>query len=412
MEDIRTTCRSCNSKNLETIIDFGNQPWCNDFHPINDIYKVNKYPLTLVYCHDCTLLQLNYTVKKEVMFLNHTYVSGTTNTLKQHFYNVVKENIAQFNIQPDDIIMDIGGNDGTKLLQYKSLGMKNTVNVESATNIADISKTNGIKTINTFFNETISMKGYEKNVKLMLASGVFFHLEELHGVIKGIKNSLKDDGIFVVEFMYAKSMIKNVAFDGIYHEHLCYYTLKSLEALMKPYGFVVFDAYESPIHGGSVIAKLCFEHNPLATIKTERYHETVTFENLYMSYENIKGFANKVKAQKEEFMKQIQFYIDKGINIYAFGAPAKGNTLLNYYGLNSSIIKYIFEKNQLKVGLYTPGTNIPIVNENEAERLIPNDSIVLTLAWNFFDEIVNNNSNLLNKGIKFIKPFSTKFEII
>ena len=181
---------------------------------------------------------------------------------------------------------------------------------------------------------------------------------------------------------------------------------------MKPYGFVVFDAYESPIHGGSVIAKLCFEHNPLATIKTERYHETVTFENLYMSYENIKGFANKVKAQKEEFMKQIQFYIDKGINIYAFGAPAKGNTLLNYYGLNSSIIKYIFEKNQLKVGLYTPGTNIPIVNENEAERLIPNDSIVLTLAWNFFDEIVNNNSNLLNKGIKFIKPFSTKFEII
>ena len=255
-------CRSCKSKNISQILDLGHHPWCNNFLTENELGEENLYPLNLVYCNDCELLQLDYTVPKETMFKNHTYVSSTTKTLKKHFLELAIENKNQFNLNEDDLILDIGGNDGTQLLQYKSIGLKNVINVESADNISEISAKSGVKTINEFFNEeTVDKFIGEKTVKLINASGVFFHLEELHSVIEGIRKCLMDNGVFVVQFMYAGTMVEKLNFDGIYHEHLCYYTLKSLSNLLEPYGLEIFDSYYSEIHSGSMVAKVCKQNS-------------------------------------------------------------------------------------------------------------------------------------------------------
>jgi len=311
------------------------------------------------------------------------------------------ENKEQFNLNSDDLILDIGGNDGTQLLQYIKAGITNVLNVESADNIAQISIDSGVKTINNFFNEELILnEGLENKVKLINASGVFFHLEELHSVIKGIKRALKNDGIFVVQFMYAGTMVEKLNFDGIYHEHLCYYTIQSLKNLLEPYGFRVFDAYYSDIHSGSIIAKVCNKEANFS--ETERYKETIETDKKY-DKESFINFAKIVESKKNSLKELLVDIKTKEPNakIYAYGAPAKGNTLLNYFGLDNTLIDKCVEVNELKIGLYLPKTHIPIIKESSDD--IPD--YYLLLAHNFADEIIERNKELIKNGVKFIIPF-------
>lgn len=399
-------CRSCNNSNLSLILDLGDHAWCNNFITKEMIGKEKTYPLRMVHCNKCDLVQLDYTVPKETMFLDHTYVSGTTKTLAKHFYEVALEASAYLN--KDDYILDIGGNDGTNLSQYIKLGFYNVENVESAKNIAKLSNELGIKTYNTFFNEKfIDDNNLEKKYKLINASGVFFHLEELHSVIKGIKKSLTDDGIFVVQFMYLGDILKQLSFDSVYHEHLCYYSIKSLTNLLNSYGITIFDAYRSGIHGGSIIAKFCKNKFYKNSIRLEKLlsldDDLVTTDKLY-------NYQSKVKKWKNNFVNKINNIIKKGNKIYVFGAPAKGNTLLTYCGLDKNIIDFVFEVNDMKCGLYTPVTHIPIIKENH--KLIEDNSYIILLSWNFADEIIAKCQDLIDRGIKFILPFEeSEFKI-
>lgn len=395
------TCKSCGGKNISTILDLGNHPWCNDFLTETELGYEKLYPLKLMHCDDCTLLQLDYTVPKETMFKNHTYVSSTTNTLKKHFYELAVENKEQFNLNENDLILDIGGNDGTQMLQYIKAGITNVLNVESADNIAQLSIDSGIKTINNFFNEDLIInEGLENKVKLINASGVFFHLEELHSVIRGIKKALVNDGVFVVQFMYAGTMVEKLNFDGIYHEHLCYYTIQSLKNLLEPYGFKIFDAYYSDIHSGSIIAKVCNINSNFS--ETERYKQAVENDKKY-NKEAFVNFAKIVESKKNNLKNLLNEIKSKTPNakIYAYGAPAKGNTLLNYFNINHKLIDKCVEINELKIGLYLPKTHIPIVKESNED--IPD--YYLLLAHNFAEEIIEKNKNLIDKGVKFIIPF-------
>ena len=400
-------CRSCKKNNISPILDLGSHPWCNNFLESSDIGKELLYPLNLVYCDECELLQLDYTVPKETMFKNHTYVSSTTKTLKKHFLDLAIENKSQFNLKSDDLILDIGGNDGTQLLQYKSIGLQNVLNVESADNIAELSIKSGIKTINDFFNEDIVDKKIgSKTVSLINASGVFFHLEEIHSVIKGIVKCLKDDGVFVVQFMYAGTMVEKLNIDGIYHEHLCYYTLKSLNNLLSPYGLRIFDSYYSEIHSGSVIAKVCKTNSHFRD--TERHGGMLEIDSKYTKNSFLE-FSKNVSDKKHDLKN---FIIDlknqnSNIKIYAYGAPAKGNTLLNYFDIDNTLIDKCVEVNELKVGLFLPKTHIPIVKETYND--VPD--YYLLLSHNFADEIIEKNKPLIENGVKFIIPFP-KIQII
>jgi len=400
-------CRSCgailNDDTSREIFDFGFQPWCNNFLKKSEIRTEAYYPLKMIYCKKCELLQLTHTVPKEVMFKNHTYVSGTTKTLTDHFYELAKENIEQFSLKDGDVIIDIGGNDGTQLKQYEKINPNlELINIESADNIAKISMRNKIFTINEFFNEELAEEIISDGVKAKIinAAGVFFHLEELHSVLRGIKKLLDENGVFVIQFMYAGQIIDNKSFDMIYHEHLCYYTLKSLENLLNLYGLKVFDAYQSSIHSGSIIAKVCHFKSNFKT--TERYLFTRETDKKYNEYEFLK-VSSRIKNQLKklrDFILNIYITLDK--TIYAFGAPAKGNTLLNYLNLGYPTIKKAVEKNDLKVGLYLPQSYIPI--EKESKDDLPD--YYLLLSHNFKNEILANYKDEINNNkVKFIVPF-------
>ncbi len=391
-------CRSCGHNQLDLVVDLGNHAWCNDFLTPDRVGSELTYPLRLVICPRCELAQLDHTVPKETMFKDHTYVSGTTVTLARHFFDLAKAQTEAYPIKEHDLIVDIGGNDGTQLLQYKKLGFTHLMNVESADNIADLSKANGIQTATAFFNEAFvdeHLKYHPEKAKIISASGVFFHLEELHSVIKGIVKLLADDGIFLVQFMYFGDMLQKTSFDGIYHEHLCYYSLKSLQNLLDPYGLTVFDAEHSPIHGGSVVARVChkgaYQTTPNKTIMME-------VDAIECSQNAVKQFAKKVEQFKYRLKSICDGIKDDGDNIIAVGAPAKGNTMLTYVGLDHTYIDAVYEANDLKIGRVTPVTHIPIIKE---DKTLKANTYYLLLSWNFADEIMAKYP----KGSKFILPF-------
>ena len=391
-------CRSCDSHNLKLIIDLGMHGWCNNFITKDQIGTEKSYPLRLYLCLECGLAQIDYTVPKETMFIDHTYVSGTNKTLREHFGHLVEENIKQFSLTKNSSVLDIGGNDGTQLLEYKKRGIENLINVESASNIAKLSKDAGICTISEFFNEETIQKYDIKDVDLVNASGVFFHLEELHSVTRAIEKILSQNGVFVVQCMYFGDMLRSGAFDGIYHEHLCYYSLYSLSDLLERHGLCIFDAYHSDIHGGSLIAKVCRTNS--SRFRTNRYNITADTDIELVNYNTItNGFADKIIKFKQQLNKVVG---DK--KIYGLGAPAKGNTLLTYCGLDCSKVIALLEVNKLKVGLYSPVTHIPVVEEDLDS--LPDRSVILVLSWNFWGEIREKLLNIATrKNFIFIIPW-------
>jgi len=394
-------CRSCGNQKIQTVLDLGEQPWCNDFLTEEKVGHEEKYPLTLVRCEGCKLLQLDHTVPKETMFGDHDYLSGMTQTLLNHFYDVAKELALQIDLQEGDLIVDIGGNDGSQLIQYQKLGFSNVINVESSVGTAKISQDSGVKTINNYFDETCAVENFgEKSVRVYNASGVFFHLEELHSVVKGIQRTLADDGVLLVQFMYAGAMLENNNFDTIYHEHLCYYTMETLATLLEPYGLELFDAYYSDIHSGSIIAKITHSRSELNK-KSARLLDLLEKDKKYNEADTLKAFADKIRSTQDNLRSFLEEIKKEGKRVYAYGAPAKGNTLLNYYGIDSSLVEKAVEISPLKVGKYLPGSHIPITQESEED--VPD--YYLLLSHNFAEELIAKNKPLIDQGVKFIIPF-------
>jgi SAM-dependent methyltransferase len=396
-------CRVCDSEDLELVVDLGMQPWCNDFLKKEDVGKEPFYPLQLMYCNNCGTTQLSYTVKKEIMFGNHTYLSGITKSLSSHFENVANMVNDRFCAGKEHkSVLDIGSNDGTQLQHFKKLGFE-IVGVESSTTTAAIAMENGINTVNEFFNHDL-VKKLDKKFDIINAAGVFFHLEELHSVTDGIKAALKEDGVFVVQFLYMKRIVENLAFDQIYHEHLLYYTLKTIETLLNRHGLSMFDAYVDPIHGGSVIGFVTHTgkqpvSDRLAQLRHEEVVDKINEKATYFE------FANRIKKMKEENLEYLNKAKQDGKRVFGMGAPVKGNTMLNYFGVDSNLIECLLEKNELRRGLFAPGSHLPILIEKEVSVL---PDIYYVLAWNFKKEILERNKDLIEKGVEFYFPVNPK----
>lgn len=392
-------CRVCDSARLTLAIDLKHQPWGNHFLKKDEVGKEPLYPLRVVYCQDCSTAQLDFTVKKEIMFADHTYLSGVTTSLSEHFFKVAKEVDEKFfKHKKIKSVLDIGSNDGTQLFHYQMLGY-DVLGVESSKRIAEIANKKNIRTVQAFFNFDLA-KTLPLRFDIINASGVFFHLEELHSVCDAIKLLLKQEGVFVVQFLYMKSIMENCAFDQIYHEHLLYYTLKTLEALLKRHKLSLFDASLSPIHGGSVIGYVCHEH---AREKTERLETMKKNEensgcNELSAYYNL---AERIESLKQHNLDFLHKRKSEGKKIFGMGAPVKGNTLLNYFGIGNQYLDCLVEKNPLRKGLFSPGMHLPI--QMESELPAPPD-VYYVLAWNFKEEILKKNGHLLAKGVEFYFP--------
>lgn len=394
-------CRVCDSTELELAIDLKMQPRGNHFLKKEEIGQEPFYPLRVLYCHNCATSQLDYAVKKEIMQKDHTYVSGTTKTLDLHFQKVAHEvDQGFFKDKKEKAILDIGSNDGTQLKHYQALGYE-VLGVDPCTRVVEIANSRHIPTMEAFFNlETASE--INKKFDVINAAGVFFHLEELHSATAAIKKLLKEEGVFVVQFLYMKSIMENVAFDQIYHEHLLFYTLETVNRLLNRHGLELFDAYLSPIHGGSIIAYVSHQGKRTKSLRLNelRKKEEASRCNTFQAYLTL---AKKIELLKQENLDYLEKKKKEGKKIFGMGAPVKGNTLLNTFGIGKNYLDCLVEKNKLRKGLFSPGQHLEILIEEELRQL---PDVYYVLAWNFKEEILKNNQHLVKQGVEFYFPIN------
>jgi SAM-dependent methyltransferase len=396
-------CRVCDSSDLEQVLDLGNQPWCNHLLKPDEVGREPFYPLRVVYCHGCSTVQLDYTVKKEVMFGDHTYLSGVTRSLSDHFREVASEVDRRVTVHGrKKSVLDIGSNDGTQLKHFQKLGY-DVVGVESSITTARIAVEAGVPTVNEFFNADVARR-LGRKFDVINAAGVFFHLEELHSVTDGIRESLDENGIFVVQFLYMKRIVENLAFDQIYHEHLLYYNLKNIETLLNRHGLALYDCWLAPIHGGSMIGYVTHQGRraPTEQLLVARREEDAARAN---DIETYREFARRVEDMKKRDLAFLAKAKEEGKDVYGMGAPVKGNTLLNYFGIGKQFLSCLVEKNKLRKGLYSPGMHLPVLMEDELPE--PPD-VYYVLAWNFKKEILANNKQLLERGVEFYFPVDSE----
>lgn len=388
---------------MEMVLDLGNQPHCNSFLKEEQLHSCEpRWPLELFYCHDCHLVQLGTVVDPEIMFRQFLYVSGTTRTLCEHFKQSARFLVDRFNLDSDALVVDIGSNDGTWLRYFKESGTR-VLGVDPAKNLAADANAAGIPTLADYFTEELARDIRRRfgPARLVTAAGVFFHIDDMDDVCRGIRTLLEDDGILHVQAIYLGNVLEQNSFDNIYHEHLSLYTLHPLVRLFERFGMTVFDVDFSPIHGGSILLYVCKDgaYPVKPSVQEQLAHE---HRKQWDQVEAYRRFANKVGNVREELRRMVIGLKNQGKRIAAYAAPAKGNTLLNYCQLGTELLDYAMEKAPLKIGLYTPGMHLPVVDETRAMQDPPD--YLLLLAWNFKEELISKNKAFLDNGGHFIVP--------
>ncbi len=397
-------CRSCGNEKLMSVLSLGSSPLANNFLSQKQLSEEEPFfPLELLFCEKCKLVQLSYVVPAEVMFKNYVYVTSTTLTFRQHFTKMAEDISRRFLLGHDSLVVDIGSNDGLLLKGFQSSGAR-VMGVEPATNIARIAEQNGVETINDFFdessvNEILRRKG---NADVVTATNVFAHVDDIKELSGNVKRLLKPNGVFVIEIQYFMDTMEKMTFDNVYHEHLSYFTLTSIVNFFSGQDMEVFDVVRVDSHGGSlrVFIQKKGGHNSIEpSVKSLLDHELSAGVNDIMLYSGFAGKVNKVREKLLEYVKKIKA---DGKSIVGYGAPAKSATLLNFCGISASQIDYIVDDNPLKVGLFAPGTHIPVVSSSMLDEKTPD--YVLVLAWNFANEILAKTRKYSEKGVKFIIP--------
>lgn len=394
---IINACRVCGEKDLYPVLDLGDQPWCNDYQ-VEDGSNSKTYPLATVFCPKCSTLQVKFTVPKEIMYSDHTYLSGANSSMPAHFYSIAEKCHRDFN-QNANLVVDIGSNDGTLLNQFKKLNLK-VLGVEPCTEASQKAIEIGVPTINDFFNssQARSIKEEYGAADIISAANVFYHVEELHDIVIGVKHLLSNEGTFIVQGTYLPSLLENNEFDIIYHEHLLYYRIENLNYLLNMHGLEIFDVEFVAVHGGSFVAYIAHKgfrkQSPQveSAIKGERALELHTIKP-YLA------FADRVHQLKTNICNLLSSLKQEGNSIYAYGAPAKGTVMINFCGLDVDTISCAVEVNKEKIGTYVPGTSIKVLDE---KTTLEPDYYFL-LSWNFLD--VFKKQPVFLEGIrKFIVP--------
>ena len=397
-------CRICHSKSLQLILDLGVTALANSFVKPGEVSADEpKFPLRLVLCSDCGLVQIDEEVAPEILFKDYIYVSGTSDLVYRHGDWLAHHFTQTYHMGVDDLIVEAASNDGTVLQAFKRKGVR-TLGIEPAANIARRANEAGIETVCEFFNVATATQVRQKHgpAKLFMGRHVLAHVADLHGFVGGIKTVLGPDGVGVVEMPYLLHFFQNLEYDTVYHEHLCYFGVRVLRKLFSRFNLDIIDVREVEIHGGSIVVSLQHKGGPHtvapvvdAMIKRE---EAL---GLHLQ-ETWNAYARKVQENKVAILAELHRLKAAGQRVVGYGAPAKGNTLLAYCGIGTDLLAYIVDKSPYKQGLLTPGHHIPV--HDPAKLLQDQPDVVFILAWNFAPEIVRQQAEFRNRGGRFMVP--------
>ena len=405
----RKICRVCYSNRIIPIFSLGLQ-YVSNFINKEDEGKGIKAPLELILCENCSLLQLKHTAPQELLYAGfYWYKSGVTETMKKALRDITEKAEKMFGLKEGDVVLDIGSNDGTLLRSYATPKLV-LVGVEPANNLAD----EGRKGLSHFIHEFWDFEKYNsivgKKAKIITAIGMFYDMEDPNQFIADIVKALREDGVFIAQLMCLKNMLDMNDVGNICHEHLEYYSFASLEYLFNRHGLKIFDIEINDVNGGSYRV-----YSRLKGSKVKRGGCEERVQRVKEDEKDLQGkkpymdFFKRIEDNKKKCVSFIKAEVAEGKKIFVYGASTKGNTILQYYGLDGSLIEAAAEKSPWKWGKYTIGSMIPIISEEEARKKQPDYFLVLPYA--FFDEFYKREKEWRQKGGKFIVPLP-KFKVI
>lgn len=396
-------CRFCNNRLSYTFLDLGMSPLSNAYITQEKSQQAELfYPLHAYVCDNCFLVQLPQVQTSENIFSDYAYFSSFSDSWLSHSKKYVEMIVQRFHFDDKNLVIELASNDGY-LLQYFQEFAIPVLGIEPAKNVAEEAINSGIPTLTEFFGEKLALQLSQEGKKadLLIGNNVLAHVPDLNDFVKGIKIILSSEGVVTMEFPHLMRLIKEKQFDTIYHEHFSYFSFICVNRVFNKHGLKIFDVEELPTHGGSLRIYACHSESKISKIEP-RVHDLLKKET-DAGYNNLKHYSAFYQKVKEAKVNILSFLIEKkkeGKQVVGYGAPAKGNTLLNYCGIKTDLIDYTVDRSPHKQGLFLPGTHIPIYHPDKIKETRPD--YVVILPWNLKDEVMAQMSHIEEWGGSFV----------
>jgi len=396
-------CRSCGSESLAVFLTLGETPLANALLRQEDLARPEaRFPLDVALCADCSLVQILDTVPPEVMFSEYPYLSSVSTTMVAHARALAERTIADERLGPASLVVEAASNDGYLLQWYRARGIS-VLGIEPARNVAAVAREKGVETECAFFGSATA-KAREHQADVFHAHNVLAHVPAVNDFVAGIGVALKPSGLGIVEVPYVVDLVDRVEFDTIYHEHLSYFSLTALCRLFERHALAVTDVAHLPIHGGTlrIHVRHAGHRSPSPTVAAMLADERARGVDALAFYAD---FSRRVERLRTDLVAMLTGLKAKGCSISAYGASAKGSTLLNAFGIGRELLDCVVDRSPVKQGRYTPGTHLPIVGPDRLARERPD--YLLLLVWNFADEVLAQQADYRRAGGRFIIPVPT-----
>jgi 2-polyprenyl-3-methyl-5-hydroxy-6-metoxy-1,4-benzoquinol methylase len=403
--DQHSGCRFCGSKLRQVFLDLGLSPMANSYLKEEDLQQEEpRFPLRVYVCGECFLVQLEEWESPENIFGDYAYFSSYSESWLRHAKKYVGEMIKRFDIDPESNVVEIASNDGYLLQYFVDRGIP-VLGIEPARNVAVVAHSRGIPTRVDFFGETTARTLRREGLRadLLIGNNVLAHVPNLNDFVKGLKILLADQGIVTMEFPHLVSLCAECQIDTIYHEHFSYFSFMVAEKIFAAHGLTLFDVEELPTHGGSL--RIFAQHKVGGRHPISKHVEDLRKREIDAGYADLArylAFEERAVRTKEKLIEFLVNAKQEGKRVVGYGAPAKGNTLLNYCGVTSDLVEYTVDRSPHKQGLFLPGTRIPIYEPERINATKPD--YILILPWNLQDEIISQLSFARTWGAQFVVP--------